>query len=1438
MSKQEKKILAQKIALSVVIGTLMSSGIAMAADQTGSVTINDGTSGDAYGCVAIDYDNVKNSTLTINGGQIVADGLYGGQAEHGNATGNKVIINGGTFDPVDSELSINIYGGYIEEGVQQDSTVSTASGNSVTVNGGMFKSGETRLRETNVFGGYIVDGVGVATGNTVTIGSAEGGQITSDDRFDEIRGGSACGAEARGNVVTIYDGSIYGVDGGFSYQGGNVVGNTANIYGGTIDYVMGGEARDGGDAINNEVVINGGVVGSAYGGAAYDGGDAVGNTVTVNDGDIYAVDGGYAISGGSAIGNKIIVNGGTVKWIMGGETRGVGDATDNEVIISGGVIKNVYGGVAYDDGDATGNKVIVSGGTVDNVFGGTAANGNSANGNTVIVTDGTFERVYDEENNRYDAASIYGGYSYEGNGNAIGNTVTIGSKEDNKITDADYFEYVCGGINENKGEVKDNTVTIYGGNINLVEGGYTYSGNVTNNTVNIIDGNIDSACGGYVEEGNLIDNTVNIHGGVFTDADIFGGYTKNGTVQGNVVSVDGAVFNGEIDIYGGDVSNGDAKNNAVVIQEGDFAADSTLWVAGGAVLNGMTQGNMITVTGGNFNGLVDLRGGCVWRNGFGDAKNNVVTVRGGLFDTDGSIKFCGGYVGTGTAENNAVMVTDGIFNGDTTVYGGNVLDGDGKNNTITIQGGTFNGDMRAYGSYIYDEGDAKNNIISIQGGTFTTDGVSYFYGGRVESGTAEGNIVSITDGSFGGITNVYGGYIRSGKGDVIGNTVTIGSAVDNKITDEDSFQFVVGGCSKAGSAENNSVTIYGGNYGASNYSQIDGGNGEGKGVYATGNSVAIHGGTFGASDSDNCVNITGGYADTKVTENTVTITDGVFNRDENGYGAAAVYGGFGGLSEGLIDVSQNKVTIGSAVNNKITTDDVFYSVYGGYAKSDAILSGNEVTLYGGVVNACIAGGMVNTVSYQNSKAYNNTVNIYGGDFAESYLFGGVIYDYTQADKDARLTGLYGGKDAPNTLNLGLQDKAYSGAVGNIGGFDVINFNSLDWSTTAAITTEALQLNPTDGTQVTVGTIYAAGEYKIAEQDAMTLISSTKNITGDLRDTSVETTVYDGIAKVYQDVKGTITKNDNAIDLTIDNLGSATRNNQILALGRSRAAATAFVNQGDELVGLSMDSLRRTETDGDLQVFAAVQGSNTDYDIAGNIDVNGWNGIVGIAKKKANGISYGVFFETGDGDYNIDNPYANVRGDGEAEYNGGGIFVRKDNKSGFYTEGALRIGNLSNRLEHAVRNGSEYIGYDIDTLYYGAQIGIGKIIPVGKNDLDVYGKLLYTHHDSERFNMGGTDVRFDSVDSQRLRLGARMNHERSDKFSLYYGASWEYEFDGDADGRADIFGIGNQSFGGSTLIGEIGMNCRASDKWTVDLNFRGYGGQREGISGTLHLNCAF
>lgn len=261
----------------------------------------------------------------------------------------------------------------------------------------------------------------------------------------------------------------------------------------------------------------------------------------------------------------------------------------------------------------------------------------------------------------------------------------------------------------------------------------------------------------------------------------------------------------------------------------------------------------------------------------------------------------------------------------------------------------------------------------------------------------------------------------------------------------------------------------------------------------------------------------------------------------------------------------------------------------------------------------------------------------------------------------------------------------------------------------------------------------------------------------------------------------------------------------------------------------------------------MQGNRSKYDVNSDLKINGWSTIVGVGNENEhNGgdFSWGVFYENGSGNYRTFNSFNNefFRGDGSLVYNGGGIAARYENAHGVYTEGSLRAGMLKSEMTNALRdgNGNNY-GYKSESEYYGVHIGVGQIIPLTESsDLDVYGKFFHTYTQGDSFNVAGDEFEFDSINSDRLRVGARLTTNKENKFSTYYGLAYEYEFNGDAEMRAAGMDAPTQSLQGSSYMAEIGLNYQPApdSPWSFDLNMRGYAGEREGATFNLQATYTF
>ena len=590
-------------------------------------------------------------------------------------------------------------------------------------------------------------------------------------------------------------------------------------------------------------------------------------------------------------------------------------------------------------------------------------------------------------------------------------------------------------------------------------------------------------------------------------------------------------------------------------------------------------------------------------------------------------------------------------------------------------------------------------------------------------------------------------------------------------------------------------------------------------VYGNGHSFTINGGNidavYGAS-SDN----------TSATNNKVYIT--------NCINISVIYGG---ASDGNSADSNAVYISGGSVS----------SVYGGESESgDA--HHNTVNISGGSV------GSVHGGDSTSGKAYNNTVNISGDAKVTGTVYGGYIdldYSGSAYDNEIIISGsaditnanLYGSNDKASGTGNTLTIDGWSDSTKSVQNFNSINFDNINWQNggTVLTITEGTE-NDLANTNINLNSL--AGGSKIAVGDTMTLIESTNNVNLGIKKDNVN--VSDKFfAGVATEGTGTATVNDDgSVDFTVDTLKA---NSQIDLVAENRAVAAAFVNQGTDLISDSLDTISRDSNYG-VKTFAAVHGNRSKYDVNSDIKINGWSTIVGVGNTgkfdNSSEFSWGVFYENGSGNYRTYNEFNNefFRGDGSLVYNGGGIAARYTNKNGVYTEGSLRAGMLKNDMDNALRDGAgNFYGYESESAYYGAHIGIGKIIGLSESsDLDVYGKFFHTYTEGDSFKVANDEFEFDSINSDRLRIGARITSNKENKFSTYYGLAYEYEFNGDADMTAQGLKAPTQSLQGSSVMAEVGFNYQPTptSPWSFDLNMRGYTGERQGGSFNVQATYTF
>ena len=316
-----------------------------------------------------------------------------------------------------------------------------------------------------------------------------------------------------------------------------------------------------------------------------------------------------------------------------------------------------------------------------------------------------------------------------------------------------------------------------------------------------------------------------------------------------------------------------------------------------------------------------------------------------------------------------------------------------------------------------------------------------------------------------------------------------------------------------------------------------------------------------------------------------------------------------------------------------------------------------------------------------------------------------------------------------------------------------------------------------------------------------------------------------------------------------------------AYSEARAASLAFVNQGSDLlmnqgfgsaIGVTAGAGWR------IGAFGTMSGGWSEYGTGSHVDVSGLSMLAGIAVGNDAGpgrLTAGVFFEGGWGSYNTFNdlPNGDVEGDGDTDYYGGGLMARYDVTTGaldgLYTDFAARVGNAStdfnsSDIKYTSSVPNWFLGdanFDTDSLYYGLMAGIGYKWDISEAaQFDLSAHLLWTHQEGDSVDVYFDNLDFGDAESLRSRVGGRFNYAVSEHFTPYAGAYWEYEFDGEVDGKINGWSIDEPSLQGSTGVGELGFTVKpvADGGLSIDLGVQGYTGVREGVTGSLGMKYEF
>lgn len=405
------------------------------------------------------------------------------------------------------------------------------------------------------------------------------------------------------------------------------------------------------------------------------------------------------------------------------------------------------------------------------------------------------------------------------------------------------------------------------------------------------------------------------------------------------------------------------------------------------------------------------------------------------------------------------------------------------------------------------------------------------------------------------------------------------------------------------------------------------------------------------------------------------------------------------------------------------------------------------------------------------------------------------------------------------------------------------FGSIGWQSTGAFIDHSTQFTDIsfDGADVDTTNIYFNNVASLTANQTMTLVSDFGTSVG-----TISGTKYTVGTTLQGNGKASLVGNDliftvetDSVDPNAKPVAQEQTHNTLMGM----EAGMTVINAGQDFIEQAVDGWGDIENKGEdgVAVFAAMGGGSSRYDTGSHINVNGWNGIVGLGKSHnlENGkFQWGGFLEHGYGNFSIHN--GGLEGDGSSKYTGGGIAVKWTNKHDVYTTLGLRYGNFNDKANNLLQDAlGNYYSYDVNSDYYGGYVGIGKIYRLGANrSLDVYGKFYSTHKNGVSFNAGG-HYELDGLNSNILKVGVKYR-EKTGKIGWYGGLAYEHEFSGEATGRADGASIRSASIKGGSLRADFGISMKPKENspWTLDLGVTGHTGKHRGISGNIFIGFNF
>lgn len=977
-----------------------------------------------------------------------------------------------------------------------------------------------------------------------------------------------------------------------------------------------------------------------------------------------------------------------------------------------------------------------------------------------------------------------------------------------------------------------------------------------------------------------------------------------GSVNGRVSGMTGQYIRmvaGNAEAYGQDAVSV-ADSNRFTIEISSLASAPTTTVIGGTALAGYTDddflslsaqasasGNVVT---GNFGSISDsdlaMAAGnarAYGQDAVSFAEGNHLTFETATSVSNSTLEFYGGFSAAESASGDLQSAQasasgnkvsgrfESVSNSTISMFAGSAA-ANGQNVVSLADGNQLDLEISSLSSSD-DSGDDSSDGFSVIGGNSVADSLSVALPSVSAQASASGNEVSgrfesVSDSFISMIAGSAAAYGQKAVSSADGNRLTfeIATSVSNSTLDIQGGLAMAGGASgdsqsAQASASGNLVTgSISGSVGQSSSLGIYGGRAtavaQDSTAVADNNQVQL---TLTLEETDGSIQLLLLGASARAL--TTAVADGNLLRVSGGADTAikgTLYGAQVTMLQwsGEADASGNRVEVsgidltGSITGAQVRNENRDENSSGSVNAEGNVVVISDSTINGDVTGANLQGSHINadgnTVILGEGTVVNGNVTAVvdangvlarssGDEFSSTYSNNRVVMN------NATVTGAVSGvssnsgslpvdmQTAGNTLVLAGHNEA-----GTIAGFETLDLTLSEQNKTQSV------LTLTDGkSTLSYATIVIRGadvldQGKLIEAAQNASLSVT-NATVELRGTFIK--------KVAQNVDFTVTEGEgNGLTTDSDVLASAKvqATESASSLSESLLGTAAFVRQGAEFVaedGLATMEFAARSKQG-LNAFAVMQGSSMNYDALSGVDVSGFTLLAGAAVQQGN-LTFASFVESGWGNSEGDI----AKNSTDLSYFGVGLAARYRFESGFYGEGAVRLGRASSDFAANFAEDGDCARYESDVFYATMNMAAGYELPL--NDFltaDMYARYTFSFLDNDSVDLNDaaqSRAELDSVVAHALRIGARVKGGFTDAVNWKAGIAYEHMFDGAAGGTVDGVSITEAEMDGGSVIGELGVSVKPGSEtspWTLQFALKGYLGEREGVSGNGMLVYSF